>query len=120
MGIVCSPKMSIIDWRRAKFLVAFVQPLILLACGADRKQVEVLDAAVSSQESIVQLAIAACHADSKEVDVDEDDASVTVTVWVTGDDTGRDCADSVTTRLSQPLGERLLIDGTTGGVFSTY
>lgn len=90
--------------------------LALVSCGgADRSTVEVMDAYVWPGNVAVGLTVASCNA-SPSVELVEQSARE-VRVQVEADTPGPDqdgCADGVVACLDEPLGDRTLIDDTSG------
>jgi hypothetical protein len=63
----------------------------------------------------VSLALGSCHADIDEIELDEARDEIRVTVWVRGG-TSEDCADGTIVDLAQPVGDRRVVDGSSGEV----
>jgi hypothetical protein len=86
--------------------------LVLLACGG-RRDAKIVDAVLEGERTLV-LGIDACNADENRVSTTEDPETVRVSVTTDDAPGGDDCADGVTVELAAPLGDRELIDETTG------
>lgn len=82
---------------------------VLVSCSRGREEVAIT--AAESDGTTVSMAIAACDANPR-AEVQESEESVTITV--TADRPGpdrEDCGGGLTVDLSEPLGQRSLIDG---------
>ncbi|GBE24717.1 hypothetical protein BMS3Bbin02_00992 [bacterium BMS3Bbin02] len=86
--------------------------IVLVACGSGAN---IYGAARSPDGISIELSVGACNADLS-LDVVETPESVTVKVTAQNEDTGSACADKYFFDLSEPLGERILIDGSDGEV----
>jgi hypothetical protein len=62
----------------------------------------------------LDLGIDSCNAEKIDIQVDESDDAVRIAVRVTNPAEGDDCGDTPSVRLDQPLGDRRLVDGSTG------
>lgn len=62
---------------------------------------------------VLRLRVDTCHGDPK-ADVAEDGTTVTITVVSTKRNPGDACQDTLDVTLKTPLGDRTLVDGTTG------
>jgi hypothetical protein len=83
--------------------------LVLAACSTDP---EINEVYLRSDGVTVEIGVNTCNADLDAVVVESD---TTVEVTITAEnDTPDDCADSIVITLDQPLGDRPLIDGSTG------
>lgn len=110
-GVSNGSKGQTVAMRAKVIMVTLV--LVLASCAHDgREQVAIMEA--SSDDNLLDMAVASCNA-SPSAEVDESDERVVVTV--TADrrgPNGDDCADGITVRLSDSLGSRSLIDGPSG------
>jgi len=86
---------------------------VLMACSAGEERGAQRIVGWSVTDDVLRLRIDTCDG-APEVGVVETDDDVTVTVVSTRRDPGDACQDAVTVTLAAPLGERTLIDGTTG------
>jgi hypothetical protein len=96
-------------------VAAGVLALLLAAtagCGEDRRQVAIFDVSPDGPTRLV-LSVESCNA-SPRAHVDEHDDRVVVTVTADDRDDMDDCADGVVVELDEPLGDRELVDGSTG------
>jgi hypothetical protein len=82
--------------------------LVLAACGSSSREADVKAAARSPGGTRIELLVGTCNNDLSSR-VEETEQEVRVLVTARGD-TSNDCADSHTITLSEPLGDRLLID----------
>ena len=81
--------------------------------GAPCEAYEIINARLSEPE-VITVQVGSCNAVHRETVIDEDAEAVEVTVLVEGDRID-DCLDAgLDIELAAPLGERALIDGTTG------
>jgi len=85
---------------------------VLLGCGG-RRDARIVDAVLEGERTLV-LNIDACNADENRVATTEDWETVRVSVTTDDAPGGDDCADGVRVELAAPLGDRELIDETTG------
>jgi hypothetical protein len=92
--------------------VALQLATLTIAMSACSSGTDIYFAFVSADGTTVTIGVAACNADHK-VDVDERVDQVVVKVTATNGSEG-DCADAVQFRLSEPLGDRSLIDASDG------
>ena len=104
--------------RIRALLVAFTA-VAGVGCGdADRvsaagEEYEISNA-VLREPDVVSVQVGSCHAVQRETVIEEDTEAVEVSVLVEGDSID-DCLDAgLHIELAAPLGERELIDGTTG------
>lgn len=81
-----------------------------------RHEVSIIDATVEGRS--LHLTLSACNLSDYKQDVAEGDASVTIAMTATGRNHD-DCADGATVELSEPLGDRSLVDGSNGEVVPT-
>jgi hypothetical protein len=105
-------------WARG-FRVAVVGGLLAAAVWAtwDYLRDHVRDARLSQVTVVdrqLDLGIDSCNAEKIDIEVNESDDAVRIAVRVTNPAEGDDCRDTPSVRLDQPLGERRLIDGSTG------
>jgi hypothetical protein len=94
-------------------LVAVTLAVLTFACSDHERETGVF-AAQLVDERTLELSLGACNAEKNEATVTEDESSVTVRVVSTNPSEGEDCADGMTVELDEPLGNRELIDATTG------
>jgi hypothetical protein len=94
-------------------LVAVTLAVVALACSDHERETSVFAAQLLGDRTL-ELSLGACNAEKNEATVTEDESSVTVRVVSTNPSEGEDCADGVTVELDEPLGDRELIDATTG------
>lgn len=81
--------------------------------GAAGEEDEIINAFLREPD-VVSVQVGSCNAVQRETVIDEDAEAVEVTVLVVGDSID-DCLDAgLDIGLAAPLGERALIDGTTG------
>lgn len=81
--------------------------------GAAGEEYEIINA-VLREPDVVSVQLGSCNAVQCETVIEEDTKAVEVTVLVEGDSI-EDCLDAgLNIELAAPLGERELIDGTTG------
>jgi hypothetical protein len=92
--------------------VLLVASLVLLGCGG-RRDARIVDAVLEGDRTLV-LSIDACNADDNRTETTEEDDAVTIAVTTDDPPGGDDCADGVTVELAGPLGNRALIDESTG------
>ena len=86
-----------------------------MGCGLFPEQVSIFEAALEGDGRTLQLFTGGCEGQLS-VNVDEQSADeVTVTVTARGAD-GSDCLEEATVVLSEKLGDRMLVDGSTGDI----
>jgi hypothetical protein len=85
--------------------------MVLSACSANT---DILEASTQGDERTLNLIVDTCNADLT-TKVEESRSRVVVTVKARND-TSDDCLDGVVVHLDQPLGDRRLLDGGTGGL----
>jgi hypothetical protein len=95
--------------RQRGALLILLLTLVAAGCG---RETSIYEGRISSDGRVVLLIVGACNADL-EVEVDERADAVGVRVRVSNAWEG-DCAGSVHFGLSEPLGDRVLIDASTG------
>lgn len=93
--------------------IALVAGLALVVAGCSANP-EIREVYLRSDGVTVEFGIDTCNADL-EAQVVESDTRVEVTISAENDTTD-DCADSIVITLDQPLGDRQLINGSTGKV----
>jgi hypothetical protein len=81
-------------------------------CGSERRDAAIIDAILEGERTLV-LTISACNAEENRASVREEPDAVTVSVTTDDPPGGDDCADGVTVHLSDPLGDRPVVDGAT-------
>jgi uncharacterized lipoprotein NlpE involved in copper resistance len=86
--------------------------LVLLGCST-RRDARIVDAVLEGDRTLV-LNIDACNADDNRTETTENGDTVTIAVTTDDPPGGDDCADGVTVELADPLGDRALIDASTG------
>lgn len=87
-----------------------VSVLIIAGCGEGT-------ASVLSHEldgAVLVLDLDTCNADLRLESIQESDQAVTVVVEQRNDNTGDDCSDALRVELGSPLGDRLVVDGSSG------
>jgi hypothetical protein len=84
----------------------------LLGCGG-RRDARIIDAVLQGDRTLV-LTISACNANDNRTETAEERDTVTVAVTTDDPPGGDDCADGVVVELAGPLGDRALVDGSTG------
>lgn len=85
--------------------------------SSERRPAEIIDARLEGESTVI-LSIEACNAETNRATVTETEREVVVSV--TTDDLVLDdmCADGLVVDLEEPLGDRQLVDGTTGEAVS--
>jgi hypothetical protein len=88
---------------------------VLVACAepAERRGPQAIRSWTTNGGTVIALWIDTCHGDPK-ADVAETETTVTITVISTRRNPGDACQDSLDVTLATPLGDRTLLDGTTG------
>jgi hypothetical protein len=97
--------------RGTRWAGAALLGMILSACSANAS---ILEASTQSGDRTLNLIVDTCNADLT-TKVEESRSRVVITVKARND-TGDDCLDGVVVHLDQPLGDRRLLDGGTGGL----
>lgn len=97
--------------RRRWPVLALLAAVGLIGCGGTR-DAEIIDATLSADELTLGLTVAACNGDNRATVIEESDV-VRVRVE-TSDPGGDDCADGLMVELASPMGDRFLIDDTSG------
>jgi hypothetical protein len=92
-------------------VLALAAALVVIGCGGTR-DAEIIDATLSADELTLGLTVGACNGDNRAT-VIEDSDNVRVRVE-TSDPSGDECADGLEIKLESPMGDRFLIDDTTG------
>lgn len=89
--------------------------LTLVACSPGRGEVPISEARADGEtSSVLELGVSSCNGDpDAEVTETPDAITVTVTADLPGSNSD-DCADGMTIPLSEPLGQRKVVDGATG------
>lgn len=100
--------MAILWWRSLAAAVALIG---LPACATGREPAPVDGVTVDGDDRTLNVGVGFCG--NVRVDVVETDDVVTLTAWG-GADAGGDCASGATVVLEQPLGDRRVVDGSTG------
>jgi hypothetical protein len=106
-------------WAGLALLVVLIGPIAWAVGGLFRD--EVRDAAVYAvtvDGRRVAMELEACNPEEIDVDVDESPGQVVVAVRVTNPADGDGCAAIQTVVLDEPLGERPLVDATSGRTFT--
>lgn len=81
--------------------------------GAPGEEYEIISVFLDEPD-VITVQVGSCNAVQRETVIDEDAEAVEITVLVEGDSID-DCLDAgLDVELAAPLGERALIDGTTG------
>src|SRR4051812_918435 len=99
-------------WGR-QAVTAVAAAVVLVACSSGGRRGPQAIVGGSVDDAVLHLWIDTCNGDP-ETEVVETADNVTVTVVSTGRNPGDACQDPVTVTLAAPLGERPLIDGSTG------
>lgn len=103
---------------KLRLAVLAVAGMGLGACGGF-SDVAIYHAGRDGPESTVLfLSVQSCNADHQ-IELDESATVVTVTI-AARQDTDDDCSDAVAVLLDAPLGDRPLVDGSTGGPINVY
>ncbi len=97
--------------RRLNAVLVAGLALMLAGCSTNPEITEVY---LRSDGVAIEFGVNTCNADLDAVVV-ESDTAVEVTITAENDTTD-DCADSIAITLDQPLGDRQLINGSTGDV----
>ncbi len=92
-----------------------VLSVLLVVGGCGGTAAPVMEATLGQDGRSIDLGVASCNADHAVTIEEESVDEVEVTVTATGDD-GNDCMDVVTIVLQKELGDRTLVDGSTGDV----
>lgn len=102
---------SVTTGRPARSAVAAaLAGLVLAGCGSST--IEIVEVFADPTSTRLELSVDSCLADPT-VEAKETDREVRLTV--TGDEaSGNDCLDSASVTLSKPLGDREVIDASTG------
>ena len=100
---------------RAGRVVVVGAALLLLGCAPAREPVAILEVLPDESGAEPDLLVVTCQGDPEVAELVEGPAEVRVTV-VSDVQRGQGpgCADGVTVRLAEPLGDRALVDGSTG------
>ena len=96
---------------RGRVLSGVAALVLLTSCGSDGTGI--VEAYGSPDSERLELAIDACRAESTSYDAEESDDEVVITITTEGGE-GPECADGLTVELEEPLGDRRLVDGSTG------
>jgi hypothetical protein len=101
-------------------LAATLTTVVVTACGASdvterRGPVSLADweAAVVAEDTL-ELTIPSCFGEPELTTLEQDDQAVTVEVVTTVADEGPACADVLRVELGEPLGDRQVVDATSG------
>ncbi|MQA32646.1 hypothetical protein GCU49_03565 [Modestobacter roseus] len=86
---------------------------VLTACSSDEERGPQPIVGWSTDGDVLQVWLPTCNGDP-ETEVLHADDRVTVTVVATKRDPSDACQDSVTVLLDEPLGDRTVVDGSTG------
>jgi hypothetical protein len=97
-------------------VVGLVVVVGVAACsgGGGEREVGIAAARVDGERTLA-VNLNVCNAPHNEATVDETAEAVTITVVTDGPRGGDDCSDGITVALDAPLGDRAVIDGSTGG-----
>jgi hypothetical protein len=98
-------------WGRTAITAVAAMGVLLACAPAGRGPQRIVGWSVDAM--VLHLWVDTCNGDP-ETDVVETADDVTVTVVSTGGDPGDACQDPVTVTLTAPLGNRRLLDGSTG------
>lgn len=91
--------------------------VVMLTCGVascGSGGTEIVDVYGLPDSTTLELSVDTCDALSISVDVEEDADEVRLTVTTEGGDEGPECLDSVDVELDEPLGDRRVVDTSTG------
>jgi len=99
-------------WGR-QAVTAVAAAVVLVACSSGERRGPQAIVGWSVDDAVLHLWIDTCNGDP-ETEVIETVEDVTITVVSTKRDPGNACQDPVAVTLAAPLGERPLIDGSTG------
>jgi hypothetical protein len=91
--------------------VVLVALLAVSSCSRERSPSPIFDAKVSDGGTTLDVGVGFCG--NVSVEVEETDLRVELTAFG-GSDRGGDCAGGATVTLDRPLGDRMLIDTSTG------
>lgn len=83
------------------------------ACGQDGPA-PISFVVVSPDGLTLTVNLETCNADKIRTDVEEGPEEVIISITVEGADRNNDCADLTDVGLTRPLGDRRVVDGTTG------
>ena len=89
--------------------LAFV---VLITAGCSEGRASLDEAYIRDDERVLEVIVSTCQADLT-TDVEETPSQVVITVTAKNDNANLDCQDPVLITLSEPLGDRTLIDGST-------
>lgn len=93
--------------------------LLCLAACAGRGEVNLVEYRVPDEKSRLVVTVDACNADPRLLKAEETSAEVRLFVEADLSALGRSsCADSLTVDLSEPLGDRQVVDGHNGSIVS--
>ena len=98
--------------RRFSLAVALAF-MVLIATGCSARRANLAEAYIRGADRVLEVIVNSCNADHT-ITVDESGSQVVITVTVRNDNTNLDCQDAVMVTLLEPLGERSVVDGTTG------
>ena len=103
--------MAVVNKRRLSAILVAALALVLTGCSTNPEITEVY---LRSDGVTIEVGVNTCNADLNAVVV-ESDTTVKMTITAENDTTD-DCADSIAITLDQPMGDRQLINGSTGDV----
>ena len=103
--------MAVVNKRRLSAILVAALALVLAGCSTNPEITEVY---LRSDGVTIEVGVNTCNADLNAVVV-ESDTTVKMTITAENDTTD-DCADSIAITLDQPMGDRQLINGSTGDV----
>lgn len=96
-------------------LVGLLVTAVLAACGPNEHRGPVrLTTALAVGPAELELEVPSCNGHAEVTELRESDAEVVVEVTSTTYREGDDCLDSIRVTLEQPLGDRRLVDATSG------
>jgi hypothetical protein len=101
------------EMKRNGLGVALVVGLVVLLAGCSTNPA-INEVYLRSDGVTIEFGVGSCNADL-DAEVVESDTTVEVTITAEND-TSQDCADLVVITLDRPLGERELVNGSTGEV----
>lgn len=112
------PTSTVMRRRGARLVTPLIALMTLVtvsaACVTFLREVEIYDALLRNDEgTVIELSVGSCGARHR-IEVEESETRVEVSVLAGKDSAGDDCSDGVEVMLDAPLGDRVLIDASTG------
>ncbi|WP_345459049.1 hypothetical protein [Nocardioides marinquilinus] len=90
-----------------------VGALAFVASGCS-STVSIIEARGEAGSATVRLVVASCHQDPV-AEVEETGTEIRISIKPQRGGNGDECADALTVTLDEPVGDRALVDGDTGG-----